>query len=65
MIVYLLYVQKERALYDSLNKLQQNGNLFYGYIWSPKDKEELVKAILCFSEGEGYTSDIEQLMLIE
>jgi len=28
MIVYLLYVQKERALYDSLNKLQQNGNLF-------------------------------------
>lgn len=65
MLVYHLYVQKERALYDSMNKLQQNGNLFYGYIWSPKDKEELINAILCCSEGDGYTSDIEQLMFIE
>lgn len=44
-IVYDLFIQKEKSTYETLNMLQQSRNSFYGYIWSPADKQSLNKEL--------------------
>ena len=32
--IYRLYFDREKLLYDNLNKLENKGNLCHGYLWS-------------------------------
>lgn len=34
--IYKLFLQKEKALYTSLNKLKKEDKLFLGFCWIPK-----------------------------
>jgi hypothetical protein len=34
--IYKIFLQKEKALYSSLNKLKKEDKLFLGFCWIPK-----------------------------
>lgn len=34
--LYKLFLNKEKALYSSLNKLKKDGQLYHGYCWIPR-----------------------------
>jgi vacuolar-type H+-ATPase subunit I/STV1 len=44
--VYKLFLQKEKALYTSLNKLKKEDKLFLGYCWIPRlEVQKVLKEI--------------------
>jgi len=51
--IYRLFLQKEKALYCSLNKLKKEDKLFLGFCWIPKaDVGQVLKDIEEIKEKE-------------
>ena len=58
-----LFLHKEKCIYHTLNMMSIENNLFFGYCWCPKDREEHVNKTLNFiSSSKGFsTSQLHKL----
>ena len=44
--VYRVFAYNEKMTYETMNMLQSNGNVYYGYFWSPYEKGKLNQEIM-------------------
>ena len=41
--IYKMFVAKEKALYETLNKMKKSHQSFVGYFWAPREEEGRIK----------------------
>jgi len=45
MLVYKWFARHEKGIYDVLNKMQLEGNIFYGFVWSHQPRHQLLSHV--------------------
>lgn len=52
-----LFFCKEKCLYHTLNMMTSENNIFFGYCWCPKTKEnDIKKTLIDFSTVSGFST---------
>ena len=45
MAIFKWYVKKEKAVYTTMNKLALESHIFYGFLWCPLPKHQIMREI--------------------